>query len=136
VTDFDSAVADFTRFAVSEGYPQALLWVASESVRFWRGRNFVLVRNSEEQRVLAKANFDAAMIRDMGLAIEGRFKTASSTICHLYVPEDDLDAQCRMIPATGVKMLVTENPLPVVLIKNRIVWGILKLISRPWDLRD
>jgi hypothetical protein len=44
------------------------------------------------------------MARNVGLAFEAKCKTDRWTICRVYVPVNDLDAQYRMIPQTGLKL--------------------------------
>jgi hypothetical protein len=134
--DFDSAVADFTRFAAGQGYPSTLLWSSPDFWVFWWGRLFVLVLDPEGSRRNAKAIYETAVARNIGVHIEGKCKTQTATICRVYVPNDDLDAQYRMIPKTGVKTTVVVEPLPVVLIRHQILWGILKslgMASPSWE---
>ena len=135
--DFGSTIADFTRFAVEHGYPPQLLWTSSEFVLFWRRRLFVLAVDPEVQHNQAKASFDVATARNVGVAIEGKCKTQTATIARVYEPIDATDAQDRMIPATGVKMTVVVDPPPVVLVRNRAWWRILKFLSKGsatwWD---
>jgi hypothetical protein len=133
--DFDSTVEDFIRFATANGYPSALLWTSTDSILLWQGRFFVLV-DPEESKSRAKANFDAAMARNIGISVEGKWKTQNITICRVYVPKDDIDAQYRLIPEKGVKLTVMDDPLPVVLVRSRVLWRLLKLISKrsiDWD---
>ena len=103
---FEAAEADFQRFAMNEGYPAMLLWTIPDELVFWRRRFLVCSGNSEGRRERAKAMFDQAAAKRIGIAIEGRCKTDRFTICRDYVPGDETDAQSRMIPQTGVKMSV------------------------------
>ena len=133
MSEFDSVVAEFTRFASGQGYPSTLLWSSPDLLAFWQRWLFVLVLDPEESRLKAKAIYEAAVARKIGVHIEGRCKTQTATICRVYMPNDDLDAQYRMIPKTGVKMTVVVHPLPVVLIRNRMLWRIVKRLGMASD---
>ncbi len=89
MADFDSAIADFTRFAVQQSYPASLLWTSPEFVLFWRKKFFVLAVDLEERRLQAKASYDTAIARNVGIAIEGkcRVKTAPFVVytCHMTI---------------------------------------------------
>jgi hypothetical protein len=137
MSDFDDVVADFTRSAVGQGYPSTLIWSSPEFLMFWRRRFFVFKRDPEESRLRAKTIYDTAVARRVGVEIEGKCKTPTASICRVYMATDDLDAQYRMIPETGVKMTVAVDPLPVVLVRSRILWWILKrfcmLSATEWE---
>ena len=128
--DFSSATEDFQRFAVQQGYPSAVLWTSPERIVIWRHRYFVLVDDPEMQQREAKSSFDRAIARNLGVSIEGKCKTVTSAICNVSSPTDDLDAQCRMFPTSGVKLSVAQNPLPAVLVKNRFLWWFLSQVGR------
>ena len=57
-------------------------------------------------------------------------ETESASICDLYVPEDNIDAQYRVIPVTGVKFSAAINPRPPLIVKNRFLWTLLKWWTR------
>jgi hypothetical protein len=137
MADFASTVTNFTRFATEQGYPSKLLWTSPDFVLYWRRRFFVLAVDPEKCRVQAQADFEAATARNVGVAIEGKCKTGTTTICRVYVPIDSTDAQYRLIPEIGVKMTVLRDPLPAIVVRNLFRWRILKRLSRGsaalWD---
>jgi hypothetical protein len=125
-TTFEDAANDFARFAESQGFPVRLLWITSEDIVFWRGRYFVLIGDADTRRLQARAQFDMGIARGVGISLEGKCKANAWTICRVFVPHDDQDAQYRMIPKTGVKMSVAVNPKPAVLVKSSVLFGLLK----------
>ena len=144
MASFDTAAADFIRFAVSQGYPPNppnLLWVKPRDVvlAFRKGSWTYFVWNGDatERKNLARAEYESTVNLNIGIAIEGRCKTDRWTICRVYVPVDGDDAAYRMIPQTGVKHSVVDDPLPAVLVESKIWWWFLKLMTRKessaWD---
>src|SRR3989442_1427593 len=115
---FEDSVADFRRFAVEQDYPPNLLWVKPHDVVLsrWNSRwtNFIWKGDPTERQSLARVEYESAIARNIGIAFEGKCKTAGWTICRVYVPVDDEDAQYRLIPKSGLKKSVAVEPLPVV----------------------
>jgi hypothetical protein len=134
IDTFEHAAADFARFAVKQDYPPNLLWVKSTDAVFakWNGKwtYFVWKGDPTERQDRAKVEYDTAISRKVAIAFEGKCKTDRWTICRVYVPVDDTDTQYRMIPQTGVKVTVAVEPLPAVLVDSKLVWWILKWITR------
>ena len=126
---FESSAADLARFAEKQGYPPNLLWVTSADMVFWRLRFFVWMGDPTERRKEAKRRFDGGIARNIGLALEAS-KTAEWTICRVYLPKDREEAEYRMLPSTGMKMNVAKDPPPVVLVKSRVAWWMLKLWAK------
>jgi hypothetical protein len=141
VDTFEDSAADFARFAVKQDYPPNLLWVKPTDVVLakWNRRwtYFVWKGDPTKRQDRAKLEYDAAIAGNVGIAFEGKCKTDRWTICRIYVPVDDVDAQRRMIPQTGVKKVVAVEPLATVLMESKIWWSILKRIMRKaspaWD---
>jgi hypothetical protein len=139
--NFEDAAADFARFAVSQGFPPNLLWVKADNVLLgrWKGRwiYFIWKDDPAKRQQVAKAEYESAISRNIGVAFEGKFKTDRWTICRVYVPVNDLDAQYRMIPQTGLKLNVAVEPLPAMLLRNRMLWQLLKWMLKTkepaWD---
>ena len=123
---FDVAESDFQRFAVKEGYPATLLWTTPDELVFWRRRIWVLVGKQEGRRERAKAAFDRGAVRNVGILIQGKCKTDRFTICRVYAPEDQTDAEYRMIPQVGVKLLLALNEFPTVLVPSKVIFNALK----------
>src|ERR1700733_2042666 len=141
VKTFEEASADFARFAVNHGFPPNLLWAKEDEVLLgrWHGRwtYFVWKGDPAERQNVAKIEYQNSITRNIGIAFEGRCKADKWTICRLYVPTDDQDAQYRLIPQTGVKQSVVNEPLPAILVVNTALWRFLKWILKTknsvWD---
>jgi hypothetical protein len=137
MANFETTVAEFVDFAMEQGYPNSVLWTSPNFVVIWRRRFFVLVVDPEEQRTQAKASFDSATARNLGVAVEALCKTQNMSVCRVYGPTDEADAQFRRISTTGIKMSVAVDPLPTVLVGNRLLWWMLKRVNsstvHPWD---
>ena len=123
---FDVAESDFQHFAVQEGFPATLLWTTPDELVFWRRRIWVLVGKQEGRRERAKAAFDRGAVRNLGIMIHGKCKMDRFTICRVYAPEDQTDAEYRMIPQVGVKLLLALNEFPTVLVPSRVIFDALK----------
>ncbi|HSR07029.1 MAG TPA: hypothetical protein VLM42_07760 [Bryobacteraceae bacterium] len=137
MADFDATIAKFAQFASEQGYPNSFLWTSPNFVLIWRRRFFVLIVDPEEQRAQAKASYDSAIARNIGVAVEALCKTQNMSVCRVYGPTDEADAQYRMISTTDVKMSVAVDPLPTVLVGNRLLWWMLKRLKsstvHSWD---
>lgn len=57
-------------------------------------------------------------------------KTDRWTICRVFVPLDDNQAERLMIPRTGVKQSAVDDPLSTVLVENKRLWWILKRLGK------
>lgn len=134
---FERAVADFRRFLIQQDYPPNLLWLTPNDVVFWGLRYFFWKGDPSERESRAKTSFSNAMAANVGIALQAQCKTDRWAICRLYVPEDELDAERRMIPKTGVKVAATIDPKPAMVVDNRIQWWLLKWLVRNrrpcWD---
>jgi len=137
VNTFEDAADDFARLAEQQGFPTRLLWITSTDIVFWRGRYFVFRGDADTRWQQAKARFETGIARSIGIELEGKCKTGGWTICRVYVPEDDTDAQYRMIPEHGIKMKVSVHPMPAVLVGSRVMFELLKWwakkTSSPWE---
>lgn len=104
---------------------------------FWGLRYFLRKGDPSEHARYAKAEYERAITRDIGIALQAECKTERWAICRVYVPKDDIDAEYRMIPKTGVKITATVDPKPATEVDSRIQWRLLKWLarkSRPcWD---
>jgi hypothetical protein len=127
---FDDTESDFRRFAATQGYPARLLWTVPDELVFWRGRFWVLYGDARIRRERAKAMFEGGAARNVGIMIEGRCKTDRLTICRVYVAEDETDAQYRMMPQSGVKLSLSQNDSPTVLVKNGFLFAALRWTRR------
>jgi hypothetical protein len=130
MASFESIAAAFSRFAVSQGCQPNLLWVKSEDVVFgrWLGRwvHFVWKGDPGDRLRMAQIGFESAMARKIGVAFEAKCRTDRWTICRVYVPADDRDAQQRLIPQAGVKQNIALEPLPAILVESKALWLFLK----------
>jgi hypothetical protein len=139
--DFHTAADEFARFAVDQGYPPNLLWVTPEDVVLerWNGTwtNFVWKGEPNKRQGQARIAYQSAMARNLGIAFEAKCRTDRWTICRVYVPIDDTDAQYRMIPKKGLKQNAVVEPLRAVLVESKARWRMLKWLSRnappAWD---
>jgi len=126
VASFGTAVADFQKFLLQQEYPSNLLWVTHDDIVFWRSRFFFCRDDSTERSNQARAKFEDAMSRNIGVMFEGICRTEQATVCRIYVPSDALDAEYRMIPKTGIKFSALVDPKPATPVDRRIRWWIVK----------
>jgi hypothetical protein len=141
VPSFEAAMKEFVRFIVGQGFPPNLLWINRTDVvaskRRGRGAEFVWKGDPTQRERQARAEYQRAAARHTGVAFEARSRTKRWTICRVYVPVDDRDAELRMIPKTGAKYSAADRPLPTVLVENGLRWSLLNLWKDdrpdPWD---
>lgn len=134
---FETAVTRFRGFLVQQDYPPNLLWLTPNDIVFWGLRYFFWKGDATERTSHAKAEYEIAMAQDIGLLLQAHCKTERWAICRVYVPKDDVDAQYRLIPKTGVKMSAVIDPKPATEIGIRFQWLVLKWLKRKgrpcWD---
>jgi hypothetical protein len=134
---FETAVTNFKAFLVQQGYPPNLLWLTPDDIVFGGLRYFFWKGDASERTSHAKSGYESGLAANVGIAFEARCKTERWAICRVYIPNDDLDAQYRMIPKTGVKFSATVDPRPATEIESRIQWRLLKWWMRKarscWD---
>ncbi|WP_321473900.1 hypothetical protein [uncultured Paludibaculum sp.] len=132
--DFYDAVAEFTAFVVKQGYPPSLLWVKSSDVVIdkWSGAwtCFVWKGNPSDRERSARRDYQSAVSRDVGVALEAHCKTNRWAICRVFVPLDEDQAERLMIPRTGVKHSAVDDPLSAVLVENKWWWWVLKRLAK------
>ncbi|HWC95590.1 MAG TPA: hypothetical protein VG456_02540 [Candidatus Sulfopaludibacter sp.] len=128
--NFDAAVSDFKRFIIQQDYPPNLLWLQPDDILFWGLRYYFRKGDPSERANTAKTEYERALDRNVGLALQAEFKTERWAICRVYVPPDELEAERRMIPKTGVKIAATVDPKPAVEVHSRLRWRILKWLVR------
>jgi hypothetical protein len=122
---FDAALRCFQGILALCEFPESLLWTNASSHRLWRRRLFVLVSGQDALHAQAEMTYLSAQARSLGLAFEAVGKTATQTICRIYAPTDETDAQNRFIPKLGLKHVMLSNPLPVVLVQNPVLWRLM-----------
>jgi hypothetical protein len=77
----------------------------------------------------ARRLYDGAIARGCGVALDVLDSLVDCSFAFVVAPSDALDAECRMIGTTHVKMSVPVAPRwRVVPVKSRLYWGILGLI--------
>lgn len=134
---FETAVTRFRAFLVQQDYPPNVLWLTPEDVVFWGLRYFFWKDDASERSSHAKAEFESGIARNVGISFQAHCKTERWAICRVYVPRDEVEAECRMIPKTGVKISAVKDPLPAIEIDSRVQWRLLKWLVRKdrpcWD---
>ncbi|MBN8733741.1 MAG: hypothetical protein J0L64_24615 [Acidobacteria bacterium] len=130
---FDIAKEKFVDFLVNQGFPPRLLWVQPDDVvlREWKGAATLFVRKGDhnQRESDARQEFQSAAERGVGLALEASCKTGDWTICSIFVPENNDQAERLMVPRQGVKLSVAINPPPTVLVEHKWLWWPIKWLA-------
>ncbi len=80
--------------------------------------------SEREQR--ARSDYQEAVSAKRGVAFEAHSATSEWTVCRLFVPSDEDEAERLMIPASGIKYSAAQAPLPVILVEPE-QWNYLRL---------
>ncbi len=126
---FDAALRCFQGILALCELPESLLWTNASFHRVWWRRLFVFVACQEALRAQAELTYLSAQARSLGVAFEAMGETSTQTICRIYAPTDEADAQRRYIPKLGLKHVILSNPLPVVLVRNPVLWRLISFVS-------
>lgn len=127
---FEGAEREFAAFLRAQRYPPNLLWLPERDVLYWGRQFYFRTGDSADHARHASAEYHGAMSRHVGVKFHAVFKTERWSICRLIIPEDELDAERRVIPQSGIAYSATVDPKPATAVEGRLQWRILKWLAR------
>ena len=127
-TSFDEAEALFRRFLSDNGHPPKLRWVFSEDLLFDGRAVLIHIPVPEENHTLARACYELGVTRNLGINLHGLCLLDDSVCCYVQLPEDDLDAQYKLLDPRFVRFSVVVDPKEAVPCRSAIIWKF-------WDLK-
>jgi hypothetical protein len=130
--DFAESVAGFENFLAANGYAPTVMWVGRQDVLFAGTKQiFVRVPPTADNEANARADFERGRKQKMGVLFKTLCKMDNVTCCYTWVPRDEEEAQCHLMPP-DLKMAVNAEESMFVgrAVRSHFKWLWLKLKHR------
>jgi hypothetical protein len=122
---FDAAVSRFQAFLDSCGVPIEIHWVAFPDVAWAKGGLYVRPKPVGEATEAARAKYERAVPRRLGVKFGALGQTQRVSYCYVYRPSSRIEAEHHLMP-DGLKLSVPD-PLPeVTVVTDEVAWERLR----------
>jgi hypothetical protein len=132
-TTFDEAEAVFKSFLEDNGYRPDVNWVFAEDMLFVSRGYAIHTPLPEDNRELNLAIFDLAKRRGFGVELHAFLLLNGTPCAYMILPDDELDAQYRLMDKDFVKYSVRLNLPEAQNIENTMVWKLRNLFVNKGD---
>ena len=120
-----AAEEKFRTFLATQNYPKTICWVMPGDVVVDTNRHYWVRKRGAQGARYAALRYSVGLERNFGVKLQAICATESETFASVFVPEDDLDAQYRLMgrrlklscPVERNAMSTVTNPL-----KWRLLW--------------
>jgi hypothetical protein len=127
--DFTEAKTCFQNFLSENNHSTDLVWLFSEDV-IWRKNQFLInLKSILENEVFAEKIYKKGQERDFGVAIFAFCEFDEKIGCSIILPEDDLDAQYRLMSNESLKYSFRTEMAKAKLIENALIWKFHKKLA-------
>lgn len=103
---FEEAADCMGAFLVSRGHPARIIWIFREDVVLHNRAFAIRDGLPDENPQLAKALYSLARRRGLGLELRALCRLDDATCCHLWIPNEQGDAEYAMLSPDHVKMTI------------------------------
>jgi hypothetical protein len=129
---FDEAVSRFKAFLRDRGAPSDIDWVTFPDVAWADARLYVRPMRAGEAAEAARAKYEGAVPRRLGVKLGALGKARGVSYCYVYRPSSRVEAEYHLMP-DGLKLSVPD-PLPEVsVVTDESAWE--RLREQQGDLR-
>ena len=129
-TPFEKAQDTLKNFLHQQEISNDLIWLFREDVISDRGEYFVKVPIPTENQMFAQECYELGRSRGFGVALHALCLLEAQVCCYIRLPENELDAQYKLISDIYVKYSVTTPIESGRAVRNPIVWRTKKWNSR------
>jgi hypothetical protein len=105
-TNFEIALQRFQLFLAGQGWPSNIIWVASASIEMKSPKTAELNPHFQYNQEKAKQDYDFAVYRGLGVAIEGLASTNEETYAAVTWPKDEAESESLMFCENSLKMSI------------------------------
>lgn len=120
-----SAAEDkFRTFLETQNYPKAICWLMPGDVVVDIHRHYWVRKREAEGTKYAAQRYSEGLERKLGVMLQAICATESETFASVFVPEDNLDAQYRLI-GRGLKLLCPAERYSTSTVTNPLKWRLL-----------
>ena len=130
IPEFDTAVERFRLFLEGQNVRGDLVWVRSGDLVVWRTRHYLRARVAGEND--ARAAYARGRAGGIGVCLQVVCLCGSRVCCGVWFVESRAEAEYRM--CAGLKLMCPVRIREARLIRNRLVWAVLKRVGRGVDL--
>jgi hypothetical protein len=119
-----AAEEKFGTFLASQNYPRAICWVMPADVVVDTNRHYWVRKREAEATRYAALRYSVGLERNFGVKLQAICATESETFASVFVPEDDLDAQCHLM-GRGLKLSCPVERYSTSTVRNPLKWRLL-----------
>ena len=119
-----AAEEKFRTFLASQNYPKAICWLMPGDVVVDTKRHYWVRKREAEGKTYASLRYSVAVQRNFGVKLQAICATESETFASVFVPEDELDAQYRLM-GHGLKLSCPVERIATSTVSNPLKWRLL-----------
>jgi hypothetical protein len=106
---FEDACRELGVLLAAEGRPTALRWFCREDVTGYRRRVRVLASTPDTNRSLCERYYRHGITGGLGLRLQATLYSEGTSWCHVWCPQDELDASQSMMGGS-LHLTVSTSP--------------------------
>lgn len=125
---FAEAIKSMQAFVLDHARLSGIFWVFSEDMIYLPNQVVINSASIDNNENIARTFFNLGVERDFGLAINAFCQVDGRAGCTIQLPEDDVDAQYKLMANTGVKYSIRE-PLLAAKLESSFVWKLRSVFS-------
>jgi hypothetical protein len=114
----------FSRFLASQNYPDAICWLMPGDVMMDRKRHHWIRKRRTKAAKFAALRYSDGVERKLGIHLRAICATEDETFASVFIPEDELDAQCHQM-GRGLKLSCPVERHCTSAISNPVQWLVL-----------
>ncbi len=126
---FSDAERGFKRFLASQNYPDSICWLTPGDLVIAQNRHYWARKRGAKQSEIAALQYRFGVQRNLGILLEAVCATETETFARVFIPEDDIDAQYRLI-GRGLKLSCPVERYRMSAVTNPVHWLFLRLRYR------
>jgi len=121
---FEAAEEKFRTFLATQNYPKAIRWLTPGDVVVDTNRHYWVRKRDEGTTKYAAGRYSEGLKRKLGIMLQVICATESETFASVFIPEDDLDAQERLM-GHCLKLSCPVDRYSTSTVTNLVKWTLL-----------
>ena len=131
--EFEQAVDRLRRFLADQGWPTTIAWrTETDIVRLPSGDVVVHRRSPSASASRAREHYEEGRRRGVGVALDVSCELGDSACASIFWTTDAREAECRLMPARGLK-LVIATPRRRAVSAGLLTWWFAARRARRWE---
>jgi hypothetical protein len=124
----EAAQEKFIAFLASQNWPKTICWVAPAEVLIDRKRQYWIKPNCRHAGERAALRYTEGLGGNLGICLQAISANETETFATVFIPEDDLDAQSRLM-GHSLKLTCPVETYPTFVTRNPLKWLVLRLVN-------